>query len=111
LALILTLVPTLAHAAPQTATINDAPISYELCGAEIAPALVLVHDGLANSALWDPAWPGLCEEFRVLRYDRRGYGRSPPAKAWHAPVEDLAALMKHVGFEHAHMIGAFMGAS
>ncbi|MGE4063293.1 MAG: alpha/beta fold hydrolase [Rhodospirillaceae bacterium] len=101
---------TNVSAAPQTATINGAPISYEICGDEKAPGVVLLHDGLANAALWDAAWPGLCAHYRVVRYDRRGYGRSPPAKEFHAPVDDLAGLMNHVGFEHAHLIGAFTGA-
>ncbi len=110
-ALILTLLPALAHAAPQTATINSAQISYEVCGAESAPAVVLLHDGLANAALWDPVWANLCEKFHVLRYDRRGYGRSPAAKEVHSPTDDLAALMRHAGFAHAHLIGAFTGAA
>ena len=100
-----------AQAAPQTATINGASISYETCSDEKPQAVVLLHDGLANSALWDEVWPGLCERYRVVRYDRRGYGKSPPTKDWHSPVEDLAALMKHVGVAHAHMIGAFTGAA
>ena len=99
-----------SRAAPQTATINGAEISYEVCGAEDAPAVVLLHDGLVNSAAWDSVWPGLCGNFRAVRYDRRGYGRSPPAKMQHAPAEDLAALMRHVGLDHAHIIGAHIGA-
>lgn len=99
-----------AHATPQTATINGGQISYEVCGEKNPQGLILLHDGLANSALWDFVWPGLCEKFHAVRYDRRGYGRSPVAKEQHWPVQDLEALMKHVGLAHAHFIGAFSGA-
>jgi pimeloyl-ACP methyl ester carboxylesterase len=41
------------------------------------PPLVLRHSGMADARLWDPVWPGLTAAFRVIRYDCRGYGRSP----------------------------------
>lgn len=102
--------PSLAHAAAQTATLNGAQISYEICGPETAPPVVMLHDGLLSSSSFDGSFPILCESFRVVRYDRRGYGKSPPAKDQHSPAEDLNALMKHVGFSHAHLIGAAVGA-
>ncbi|MCA0201350.1 MAG: alpha/beta hydrolase [Proteobacteria bacterium] len=104
------LLPSLAHAAAQTATINGAQISYEICGDEKAQGVVLLHDGLANSALWDGVWPALCKQYRVVRYDRRGYGKSPPAKDMHAPTDDLYGVMKLVGLDHAHIIGSSAGA-
>lgn len=97
-------------AAPQTATINGAQISYEVCGDEKAQGVVLLHDGLLNSAVWDGVWPGLCEKYRVARYDRRGYGKSPPAKEPHFPTEDLLGVMKLAGLSHAHLVGAGAGA-
>ncbi len=104
------LVPSPVRAAAQTATLNGAEISYEVCGDERAQGLVLLHDGLANSALWDGVWPLFCKQYRVVRYDRRGYGKSPPAKDAHAPTDDLYAVMKHAGLDHAHIIGASAGA-
>lgn len=108
--LLAVLFPALAHAAPQTATINGAQISYEVCGDESAPGLVLLHDGLVNSAVWDGVWPLLCEKYRAVRYDRRGYGKSPPATAQHSPADDLWGVMRHVGLEHAHLVAAAAGA-
>src|SRR5690606_38169856 len=89
---------------------NGAELSYEVCGAETAPAVVLLHDGLANSALWDFVWPKLCENFHAVRYDRRGYGKSPAATDAHSPAEDVAALLRHVGIDHAHVVAASIGA-
>jgi len=99
-----------ALAAPQTATINGAEISYEVCGDEKAPGVVLLHDGMANSAVWDDVFPILCKQYRVVRYDRRGYGKSPPAKEPHSPADDLKGVMDHAGLTHAHLVGASAGA-
>ncbi|MGE3332058.1 MAG: alpha/beta fold hydrolase [Rhodospirillaceae bacterium] len=104
------LAPSPVRAAAQTAILNGAEISYEVCGDEKAQGVVLVHDGLANSALWDGVFPLLCKQYRVVRYDRRGYGKSPPAKDAHAPTDDLYAVMKLAGLDHAHIIGSSAGA-
>jgi len=53
---------------------------YEECGTG-PEAVILLHDGVANSAVWDDVWPSFCARFHTLRYDRRGYGRSPETKA------------------------------
>ena len=68
-------------------------VYYETCGSG-PKAIVLIHDGVADSSVWDDVWPILCKDFRVVRYDRRGYGRSPAAKAAYSRVDDLAAVMK-----------------
>lgn len=104
------LAPSLSWAETQTATIDGARISYEVCGDQTAQGVVLLHDGLANAALWDEVWPALCKQYRVVRYDRRGYGKSPAAKASHFPTDDLLGVMKRAGLEHAHLIGASAGA-
>jgi len=58
--------------------VENGKIYYEECGAG-DEALVLLHDGVLHSAVWDDVWPSLCKEFHTIRYDRRGYGRSPAA--------------------------------
>src|SRR5262249_38133125 len=45
-----------------------------------AKAVVLLHDGVVNSAVWDDVWPAFCKDFHTIRYDRRAYGRSPATK-------------------------------
>ena len=39
--------------------------------------MVLLHDGVVNSAVWDDVFPTFCKQFHAIRYDRRGCGRSP----------------------------------
>ena len=81
---------------------------YETCGSG-PKTLVLLHDGLLHSVAWDDVWPALCKTFRVVRYDRRGYGRTPEAKAPYSPVEDVAAVMRAAGMGHAVVVGASNG--
>src|SRR5690606_29698232 len=42
-----------------------------------APALVLCNSLGTTLEMWDAQMPVLAERFRVVRYDRRGHGRSP----------------------------------
>jgi pimeloyl-ACP methyl ester carboxylesterase len=73
------------------------------------PALVLLHSGVAGARLWDPVWPELAAAFRVIRYDSRGYGRSPAATEPYAELEDLRAVLDHFGLERAHLTGCSQG--
>ena len=93
--------------------VDGGQLYYETCAPQKAakdvPAIVLIHDGVVNSASFDDMWPILCKDFRVVRYDRRGYGKSPPAKAPYSPQEDMAAVMKAAGFDHASLVGFSFG--
>lgn len=83
-------------------------IYYEECGSA-AQAVVLVHDGVLDSAVWDDVWPELCKRFHVVRYDRRGYGRSPEATAAYWETDDLAALLRHLKIARAAIVGSSHG--
>jgi 3-oxoadipate enol-lactonase len=92
----------------EMADVDGGQIYYETCG-KGAQAIVLIHDGVVNSASFDDMWPILCKEFRVVRYDRRGYGKSPAAKAPYSPQEDLSAVMKAAAVDHASLVGFSFG--
>lgn len=42
-----------------------------------APAMLLIHGLAGSTAWWDPVVPMLARNFRVVRVDLRGHGRSP----------------------------------
>ncbi|WP_372786913.1 alpha/beta fold hydrolase [Phenylobacterium sp.] len=88
--------------------VDGGQIYYETCG-KGPQAVVLIHDGVINSASFDDMWPILCKEFRVVRYDRRGYGKSPAAKAPYSPQDDLAAVMAAAKMDHASLVGFSFG--
>jgi len=88
--------------------VDGGQLYYQTCG-KGPQAIVLIHDGVVNSASFDDMWPILCKDFRVVRYDRRGYGKSPAAKAPYSPQEDLAAVMAAADLDHASLVGFSFG--
>src|SRR5271154_4368503 len=71
--------------------------------------LVLLHEGVGDSRMWDPVWSVLTSANRVIRYDVRGFGRSPAASGEVALLGDLTAVLEHFGVARAHVAGCSMG--
>jgi 3-oxoadipate enol-lactonase len=73
------------------------------------PALVLLHEGVGDSRMWDPVWPELTATCRAIRYDVRGYGRSPAATEEYTLLGDLQSVLDHFEVSGAHVVGCSMG--
>jgi len=99
-----------AEAPGHFAQVPGAKLYYEECNTAAAISVVLLHDGLLHSVTWDDVWTPLCAKYRVLRYDRRGYGRSEAATAPFVPEEDLFQLMHLVKVDRAIIVGNSSGA-
>lgn len=67
--------------------------------------VVLLHDGLQHSISWQDVWAPLCSNYHVMRYDRRGYGRSAAAHAPFAPEDDLFSLMRLLKMNRTILVG------
>jgi pimeloyl-ACP methyl ester carboxylesterase len=88
--------------------VDGAKLYYEECGS--APqTVVLVHDGVLHSAAWDDVWPEFCKHFHSIRYDRRGYGRSPVASQGYYATDDLAAVLRHLKLKRVAIVGSSHG--
>ena len=77
------------------------------------PLLVLVHGTGTPASAWAGAVGDLAAGgYRVIAYDRRGYGRSthPPVCDYRVHVADLATLVQHLGTP-AHLVGWSSGGS
>jgi 3-oxoadipate enol-lactonase len=88
--------------------VDGGKLFYEECGTG-PRAVVLVHDGVLHSAAWDDVWPEFCRHFRAIRYDRRGYGRSPAATSGHYASDDIAAILRHLNVKRAAIVGSSHG--
>jgi 3-oxoadipate enol-lactonase len=73
------------------------------------PEIVLLHEGICDSRMWDPQWETLTRSHRVLRFDFRGYGRSPLEPGRYASARDALELLDRHGFERAALIGVSLG--
>lgn len=80
---------------------------YEVTGS--GPAIVLVHGGMADLAMWDGQVEALAQNHLVIRYDIRGFGRSPAPTGPFSPAADLLALLDELGVERAHVLGGSLG--
>lgn len=89
--------------------VGGSKIYYEECGA--GPSIVLVHDGLVHSVTWDGEWNTLCQKYHVIRYDRRGYGRSEAPRAGFLQTDDLSKLMAHLKTPRATVVGCSSGSA
>ncbi|HYO90376.1 MAG TPA: alpha/beta hydrolase [Pyrinomonadaceae bacterium] len=90
------------------AEISGAQVYYELAGE--GPALVLVHAGIADARMWDEQFRAFAQSFRVVRYDRRGFGRTQTVDGGsYSHHEDLHALLRFLGITRASLVGCSQG--
>jgi 3-oxoadipate enol-lactonase len=81
---------------------------YQECGT--APdAVILIHDGIAHSAVWDNVWSTFCKQFHTIRYDRRGHGRTSASTTWSTETEDLVTLLRDRKVSQAMLVGSSHG--
>ncbi|MDX6521125.1 MAG: hypothetical protein QOF08_1730 [Gaiellales bacterium] len=71
--------------------------------------LVLVHAGICDSRMWDPQWQTFAAGHRLLRYDMRGFGRSPIPPEPYSHAADLAALLDSQAITGAALVAVSMG--
>lgn len=73
------------------------------------PPLVLLHDGLLPSETWGLVVPALARHYRVVRYDRRFYGRSRSDTRDYSNVDDLRRLLEQLDLAPAVLMGCSAG--
>lgn len=80
---------------------------YEMAGK--GENLVLLHDGMVNREIWDDQFPLLAKSYRVVRYDRRGYGKSSDPQAPFSDIDDLNELFLRLNIDRAILFGMSSG--
>lgn len=80
---------------------------YERAGR--GPAVVFVHAGIANLRMWDAQVPALAEQYTVVRYDTRGFGKTRTEATAFADHEDLGRLLDALAIERAALVGCSRG--
>jgi 3-oxoadipate enol-lactonase len=67
--------------------------------------LMLLHPGWGNADIWSPLISVLPARFRVIRYDDRGFGRSPAPVVPFSQVDDLRTVLDHAGLTDTVIVG------
>lgn len=94
--------------------LNGVELYYEDTGS--GDAVVFCHEFAADYRGWDPQVRAFGRMYRCITYSYRGF---PPSSVPETPdaysqdhlIDDLRALVEHLGLETAHFVGFSMGGS
>ena len=73
------------------------------------PEIVLLHEGICDSRMWEPQWETWARSHHVLRCDFRGYGQSPLEPGAYSTARDVLEVMDRHGFERTALVGVSLG--
>ena len=93
-------------------TLNGIEVQYEVTGT--GPAVLLSHGYGETHLMWRGQQAALGQRYRLLTWDMRGHGgtdagRDPAQYSLDTTVEDMRALLRHVGEERAVIGGLSLG--
>ena len=81
-------------------------------GRETGPTLMLSNSLGCTMRMWDPQMKALGQIFRVIRYDRRGHGKSGVPSAPYSMEcfgRDVLAILDDLNVDKVHWCGLSMG--
>jgi 3-oxoadipate enol-lactonase len=97
---------------PTIATDDGCPINVEVTGSETAPVLMLSNSLGTNLHMWDDQVGEFSKHFRVVRYDRRGHGKSGVPKGPYSMERfgrDAIAVLDALKVRKTNWCGLSMG--
>ena len=89
------------------AEVGRTKFCYEVAGE--GPPLVLGHAGITDRRMWDDQFHAFAQHYRVIRYDRRGFGDTETAAEAYSHHEDLHDLLTFLGIGQAFLVGCSQG--
>jgi pimeloyl-ACP methyl ester carboxylesterase len=98
---------------PATVTGAGVELAYEEAGS--GDPLVLVHGTVSTRSIWDEVAGLVSDSYRVIRYDRRGWGESGEPDGYRSSTveehaDDLIALLRGLDVAPAYLCGHSLGA-
>jgi 3-oxoadipate enol-lactonase len=91
---------------------DGCPIHVEVEGPAHAPVLMLSNSLGTTLQMWDPQVAPFTEHFRLVRYDRRGHGKSGVPKGPYTMERlghDVLAVLDALGIDKVNWCGLSMG--
>ena len=96
----------------QIAQINGVDIAYRFDGPQDGHVLLVANSLMANGSMWDWNVPAFADRYRVLRYDKRGHGKSgvtPGSYSIAQLADDAVGLLDALKIEKVHFMGLSIG--
>lgn len=87
--------------------LDDGRVYYEVAG-EGAP-LVLLHAGFVDSRMWDDQWRDFSQDYSVIRFDMRGFGKSDRVEEPVSRRQQLYRVLEATGVKRATLVGCSLG--
>lgn len=74
------------------------------------PPVLMTHGWTLDLDMWDPQIAALRDGFRLIRFDRRGFGLSSGRPSVTQDIADIASLCNHLAVERVALLGMSQGA-
>lgn len=87
--------------------VDGGKLYYEAAGK--GANIVLLHDGMVPCSIWDEQFLMLAKSNRVVRYDRRGFGKSTDPDTTYSHIEDLNQVFVKLELDRAIVFGMSSG--
>jgi pimeloyl-ACP methyl ester carboxylesterase len=93
------------------ARIGDINLCYEIMGKDDGYPILLIHGFGVKKGVWMAQIGDLSKEFKVIRFDNRGAGKSsrPAGTTMEIFADDTKNLMDFLEIEQAHVMGWSLG--
>ena len=99
-------------------TVNNLQVYYEVHGE--GDVIIFMHHGFGCTKIWKNIYPSfMAEGYRVVMFDRRGFGRSEPGDDFQdfyesdryrpESVEELRIIKERRSIEECHLVGQCEG--
>lgn len=73
------------------------------------PPVLMVHGWTMDLEMWEPQVATLCDVFRLIRLDRRGFGLSSGRPSVEQDIVDIGSLCDHLAIGRVALVGMSQG--
>lgn len=87
--------------------IGESRLFYQMKGE--GKAVVMIHGGLLNMQMWDEQFNIFSQDYKVIRYDAMGHGKSINKNPTYSHHEDLKMLIDSLKLDKPVIMGLSMG--
>lgn len=80
---------------------------HEIAGE--GPPVLLIHEGICDSRMWEPQWRTFPQAHRTVRCDLRGFGQTPIPPESYSNASDVIRLLDRLELGPTSLVGVSVG--